>query len=118
MADFSNCKIYEKIVKMSLKISFTSRKNMMDESSPKKMRCFVIADDYRWHYLTSSREEFESKTLSYLDLMECSLKENKYHIKNIFLTQKEYLQELENIMINSKKNRSKKPPPHLYLVKS
>ena len=59
-----------------------------------KIRCFVIADDYRWHVLTSSIEEFHKYTLSYLALMNSSRKENHYYFKNLFLDSEEY----ENIL--------------------
>ena len=55
-----------------------------------KIRCFVIADDYRWHVLTSSIEEFHKYTLSYLALMNSSRKENHYYFKNLFLDSEEY----------------------------
>ena len=55
-----------------------------------KIRCFVIADDYRWHVLTNSIEEFHKYTLSYLALMNSSRKENHYYFKNLFLDPDEY----------------------------
>ena len=86
-----------------------------------KIRCFVIADDYRWHFITDSIEEFEKKTKEYLDLMTVSQKENQYHFRNIFLTQTEYEITIKNFysksgnLISIKKKGDKKRP-NLYLV--
>ena len=90
-------------------------------SQEKKFRCFVIADDYRWHFLTDSIEEFEIKSKAYIELMNTSNKENQYYFKNIFLTREEYVSILKNIMYHSrnllKVNKGpKKRPPHLYIV--
>ncbi|RLA64546.1 MAG: hypothetical protein DRQ88_00370 [Epsilonproteobacteria bacterium] len=87
----------------------------------KKIRCFVIADDYRWHFLTDSIDEFEAKAKSYLDLMNSSGKENQYYFKNIFLTRDEYVDILKNIMYHSRKiskstPNTKKDGPQLYIV--
>ncbi|MBL6989137.1 MAG: hypothetical protein ISR65_05140 [Bacteriovoracaceae bacterium] len=62
-----------------------------------KIRCFVIADDYRWHLLTDSIDEFYNASLSYLKLMNTSPKENNYYFKNLFLTRDEFNQFLKNI---------------------
>jgi len=94
---------------------------MSGKCQDKKVRCFVIADDYRWHFLTNSIEEFEIKSKSYLELMNSSRKENQYYFKNIFLTREEYVSFLKNMMVYSgntiKPNRNaKKKTPHLYIV--
>ena len=87
----------------------------------KKIRCFVIADDYRWHFLTDSIEEFEVKAKAYLELMNTSGKENQYYFKNLFLTKEEYVNISKNIMYHSRNfakvnSDPKEKTPHLYIV--
>lgn len=82
-----------------------------------KIRCYVIADDYRWHFFTSSLEEFFHKTKEYLELMRISPKENQFHFRNIFLSQSEYETILKNLAPPQKtKKSSDKHRPKLYLV--
>lgn len=86
-----------------------------------KIRCFVIADDYRWHFITDSIEEFTKKTKEYLELMTISQKENQYHFRNIFLTQREYEVTIKNFYSKSEKlqnikNKDDNKRPNLYLV--
>ena len=93
----------------------------MGQGQDEVLRCFVIADDYRWHFLTDSIQEFESKTKAYLELMSSSKKENQYYFKNVFLTRKEYLRTLKNIITHSPNVIRLSPSvpkkgPHLYLV--
>lgn len=54
-----------------------------------KFRCYILADDYRWHILAESIEEYHNSIVSYLELMRTSKKENNYYIKNLFLTRSE-----------------------------
>ena len=79
------------------------------------VRCFVIADDYRWHVLTDSPEEFHQATLAYLKLMNESSKENHYYFKNIFMSRSEYLHTLK-LMAQSKPPKSPRKDCHLHLV--
>ena len=86
-----------------------------------KIRCFVIADDYRWHVLTNSIEEFHKYALSYLALMNSSRKENHYYFKNLFLSPEEYDQILQQMrgQRNASEILSTKSPPkkgHLKIV--
>ncbi len=82
-----------------------------------KIRCYVIADDYRWHFFTDSLEEFTQKTKEYLQLMSTSQKENNYYFRNIFLTQSEYDNALKNFYSQRKiQKNSDKKVPNLYLV--
>jgi hypothetical protein len=76
------------------------------------IRCFVIADDYRWHVLTNSIEEFHKYTLSYLALMNSSRKENHYYFKNIFLSTEEYDQILKQM------RGQKHSPPNILSTKT
>jgi len=94
---------------------------MSGNHQDEKIRCFVIADDYRWHFLTDSIGEFENKAKSYIELMNSSAKENQYYFKNLFLTREEYLSILKNIMYHSRNilklnPNPKKKAPNLYLV--
>ena len=95
----------------------------MDEGvsmSEDRIRCFVIADDYKWHVLTNSLEEFYEYTKAYLELMSSSKKENHYFSKNIFLTQEEFCQIQKNLAYKSGRvlemKAPKKPMAHLRLV--
>ena len=86
-----------------------------------KIRCFVIADDYRWHFITDSIEEFREKTKEYLELMTISQKENQYHFRNIFLSPTEYEVTIKNFYSKSAaplkvKNKDDKKGPNLYLI--
>jgi len=94
---------------------------MSRKHQDKKIRCFIIADDYRWHFLTDSIEEFEIKSKAYFELMNTSGKENQYYFKNIFLTREEYVSFLKNMMVHTRnivklRPGSKKKTPHLYIV--
>lgn len=86
-----------------------------------KIRCFVIADDYRWHFISDSFEEFTKKTKEYLELMAISQKENQFHFRNIFLTQREYEVTIKNFYSKQKngfkvENKDDKKRPNLYLI--
>lgn len=86
-----------------------------------KIRCFVIADDYRWHFVTDSIEEFREKTKEYLELMTISQKENQYHFRNIFLSPTEYETTIKNFYSKSAgqikvKIKDDKKGPNLYLI--
>jgi hypothetical protein len=86
-----------------------------------KIRCYVIADDYRWHFFTDSLEEFFQKTKEYLELMSNSQKENQFHFRNFFLTEIEYEITVKNFLSQTKprlkpEKNSDKKRPNLYLV--
>ena len=86
-----------------------------------KIRCFIIADDYKWHVLTDSAEEYLKYTKAYLELMSSSKKENTYYFRNIFLTTEEYAQILRNMSYHSGKvielrEHAKKNTSYLRLV--
>lgn len=74
------------------------------KESGEKIRCFVIADDYRWHVLTDSLEEFYKASVAYITLMNESSKENHYYFKNIFLDEEEYYQILGNMNSHVQRN--------------
>lgn len=85
------------------------------------IRCFVIADDYKWHVLTDSIEEFFEYTKAYLELMNTSKKENHYFFKNIFLEESEFRSIQRNMAYQSRrmgsfKNSAKKEERHLRIV--
>ena len=83
------------------------------------IRCFVIADDYKWHVLTDSIEEFFEYTKAYLELMNSSKKENHYFFKNIFLEKEEFRQIQKNMAYRSRNIQQNEPPKresHLRLV--
>lgn len=69
----------------------------------KKIRCFVIADDYKWHVMTDSIEEFREYSKAYLELMNSSQKENHYYFKNVFLTPEEFIQTQKNMAFQNGK---------------
>jgi len=90
-----------------------------------KIRCYIIADDYRWHVLTDSPEEYHQYTLAYLELMSTSSKENQYYFRNVFLNRSEYLILKKNLShrktqgttpITNQTQEKKKKETHLYLV--
>lgn len=70
---------------------------MLKDVNSDKIRCFVIADDYRWHILTDNSDEFLQASLAYIKLMNESGKENHYYFKNIFLERSEYFQIKKNM---------------------
>ncbi|MFZ8932898.1 MAG: hypothetical protein ACO20H_01800 [Bacteriovoracaceae bacterium] len=85
------------------------------------VRCFVIADDYKWHVLTDSIEEFFEYTKAYLELMNSSKKENHYFFKNIFLDEVEFRQIQKNMSFQNRrydqsKKESESKECHLRLV--
>jgi len=85
------------------------------------VRCFVIADDYKWHVLTDSIEEFFEYTKAYLELMNSSKKENHYFFKNIFLDEVEFRQIQKNMSFQNRrydqsKQESESKECHLRLV--
>ena len=95
----------------------------MDEGvsmSDDSIRCFVIADDYKWHVLTDSLEEFYEYTKAYLELMNTSNKENHYYFKNIFMSQVEFNSIQKNLAYKSGRILEMKTPKkevgHLRLV--
>ncbi len=70
---------------------------MLKDMNSEKIRCFIIADDYRWHMLTDNADEFLQASLAYIKLMNESGKENHYYFKNIFLERSEYFQIKKNM---------------------
>lgn len=102
---------------------------MLQDTSKEKIRCYVIADDYRWHLLTDDIDQFLQSTLAYVRLMNESKKENHYYFKNIFLERAEYQQIKKNMAFANSENRpaqapektpmqKKERPNHLQLVVS
>ena len=67
------------------------------QDNKEKIRVYVLADDYRWHFITDSAEDFHLKILAYLLLMTQSAKENHYQLKNLFMPREEYLEILKNL---------------------
>ncbi|MDH5581056.1 MAG: hypothetical protein OEY33_04055 [Bdellovibrionales bacterium] len=85
------------------------------------IRCFVIADDYKWHVLTDSIEEYFEYTKAYLELMNSSKKENHYFFKNIFLDEMEFRQiqrnmSYQNRRYDQKDKKLENKQAHLRLV--
>ncbi len=83
-----------------------------------RIRCYIIADDYRWHVLTDSIDEFKQISNVYFDLMNHSDKENNYYFKNIFLTKQEYVDALRMMAQSTAKRKTPapKPQPNLRLI--
>jgi hypothetical protein len=79
-----------------------------------KIRCYIIADDYRWHILTDSILEYEEATKAYLALMSKSSKENTYYFKNIFMTVEEF--NSTKLLMNKVEPKKIRPKRHLELV--
>lgn len=84
---------------------------MLQDVNKEKIRCFVIADDYRWHVLTDDLDQFLQSTLAYIQLMNESKKENHYYFKNIFLERGEYQQIKKNLAYNASSEKNEKATP-------
>ena len=78
-----------------------------------KFRCYIIADDYRWHVLTEYIDEYVESMMSYIELMRTSKKENNYYIKNLFLTR----DEINAFQNNKKEAKVLRFKPKLRIVK-
>ena len=81
-----------------------------------KFRCYIIADDYRWHFLTEEIDEYVHTMMSYMELMRTSKKENNYYIKNLFLTRNE-INAFQNNKKDTKVGKVLRFKPRLRLVK-
>ncbi len=99
---------------------------MLYDINKEKIRCYVIADDYRWHLVTDDINQFLQSTLAYVKLMNESKKENHYYFKNIFLERAEYEQIVKNLSFQAAQKNEAPPatppkrerPAHLQLVVS
>lgn len=73
------------------------------EQKKEKIRIYIIADDYRWHFHTTDINELKENLGLFANTLEISEKENTYHLSSLFLTQVEYDTIKKNISYANKK---------------